>query len=368
MPDEHAQYSPSALKNFEKCPSFLPSSGSSEAAEKGTRIHEAAELNDMSICANDAEEEMAIQLLEAVERISLELGMDKPDQDIKEVRVKVDLGRVKTFGTCDRLIIKGDRALAIDYKTGISYIEGAATNTQAQAYTLGIFAKFPEIKSVDFYFLIPARNEELKATFIREDIPKLELRIQTIIVRAMETAGEVFNPQPAICKWCGNQGRCEALANTALDIAGKYDKGLDLPDEIHGEDIDDPKVIGKIFKALPSIEAWCKSMRKRTWELGIQEGWDIPGTIKVEKNKARSLGSPAAVWELIKHKGISKEDYLDSCSKVSITKLEELIAAKAERGKKGKAKQELEDELRDAGLMSAQDTYMTIRPDYTNKD
>ena len=54
----HAEFSPSSLKYVAGCPGYKGLSGSSAAAEKGTRIHEALETRDPS--ALHDEEEVSI--------------------------------------------------------------------------------------------------------------------------------------------------------------------------------------------------------------------------------------------------------------------------------------------------------------------
>ena len=51
----HAEFSPSALKYLAGCPGFHGQAGSSAAAEKGTRIHEALEVRDPSSLADEEE-------------------------------------------------------------------------------------------------------------------------------------------------------------------------------------------------------------------------------------------------------------------------------------------------------------------------
>ena len=54
----HAEFGPSGLKYVAACPGFHGKEGTSEAAEKGTRIHEALEIHDPS--ALHDEEEVSI--------------------------------------------------------------------------------------------------------------------------------------------------------------------------------------------------------------------------------------------------------------------------------------------------------------------
>tara|TARA_R100000231_G_scaffold41281_5_gene36097 strand:- start:9776 stop:10024 length:249 start_codon:yes stop_codon:yes gene_type:complete len=51
----HAEFGPSGLKYVKACPGFKGKEGTSEAAEKGTRIHEALEVNDPSALRDEEE-------------------------------------------------------------------------------------------------------------------------------------------------------------------------------------------------------------------------------------------------------------------------------------------------------------------------
>lgn len=51
----HAEFGPSGLKYVKACPGFKGKEGTSEAAEKGTRIHEALEVHDPSALRDEEE-------------------------------------------------------------------------------------------------------------------------------------------------------------------------------------------------------------------------------------------------------------------------------------------------------------------------
>ena len=73
--------------------------------------------------------------------------------DYNEIRLDIDLNYgLFTFGTCDRLTIKGKRALLADYKTGVSQIDHPSENWQSKAFTSGVFDKFPELAEVPYVF------------------------------------------------------------------------------------------------------------------------------------------------------------------------------------------------------------------------
>lgn len=59
----HAEFGPSGLKYVAACPGFHGKEGTSEAAEKGTRIHEALEIRDPSALHDEEEVEIYEQIV-----------------------------------------------------------------------------------------------------------------------------------------------------------------------------------------------------------------------------------------------------------------------------------------------------------------
>jgi len=55
------------------------------------------------------------------------------------------------------------------------------------------------------------------------------------------------------------------------------------------------------------------------------------------------------------------EKFLESVSRVSITELERNFASCAEKGKKAQSKQELDDLLRDSGLLKEESTIKYLK-------
>lgn len=365
----HAKFSPSSLKSFEACPSFHTRDGETNAiAERGNRIHHALETGDYSQLQDEDERTVAsmchsftIDLLESK-------GWKFPKlRRINELKLPIDLGEgIKTFGTCDVLAAHGEEAVLIDFKTGYGKIDDAETNAQAQAYVLGAFQKFPEIQKIEFYFVIPHRDEVSVGTYTRADIDRIKLRFNTVIRRAEAArAGELppeeaFKPAFGLCEYCGYQTRCQKLSDMMLSAARKYDTITPLPENIHGSANDDPKVLAEMLKIAPIVEAWASGVRKRCIDLAIQEGVEFPGFKKVERRAARSITTALGAYEAVKDE-VSLTDFLETCDKVSISKLEEKFSATAKRGKKNNAKQLLECRLKDAGILKEDTGYIYLK-------
>jgi len=320
---DHAEHSPSALKMFEICPGYKPKCFDyvqEIIAAKGERV-------------------VAIH---------------------KEVRFEIDLGGGEsTFGTCDLCVIfeSGDMYL-IDYKTGYGAVEDAEINTQAWAYSIGAFQKFVDVKKVLFYFLLPVRDEVSYAEFTKDDLPKMKLRLQTIIKRAKD--GEIFNPQPGVCDYCDNQAKCPALAKKALLIASKYpETGFPVPNDITGVCANADE-LSSLLNLAPIMESWAEGVRKLALEKTLVEGWELPGFRLQEKKSPRSVTSALLAYEAVKDT-VSIKDFLAACSKVSVPDLEKYFAESIPRGKKGQAKQELVDRLTDAGCLKQDGTIHVLK-------
>lgn len=341
----HAEFSPSQLKNFRACPGFAPSGGTSDAAESGTRIHEALETGSFDKLT-EFEEYIAGLCGDAVEKILGNAGFDlsKGDvKDIREIRVDIACGDESTFGTCDRLFIKGNKAIAMDYKTGVSKIDDAEDNMQAKAYTVGIFQQFPEIDTLDFWFIVPRRDELLFASFTRDNVAEIQQEIANTIRKARKakecwTKGEIsvdmLSASPDHCRWCANAHRCPAVASTAIKVVERYaEEPLTLPEIVHGSEINNPETISNLLKLAPILEKCISGWKNRAREMAFEEGLDIPGFERAERGGIRKITNPVAAWDRVKDM-MSIEQFLAALGDISAAKFEDAVGSTAPRGKK----------------------------------
>jgi hypothetical protein len=346
---DHAEHSPSALKMFEICPGYRPNGGTNWAADRGTRIHEALEAEDISRLVDPDEQAIAQKCYDYVQQL-IESKGGKVLEVHKEIRFDIDLGGGEsTFGTCDLGLKFSETEMALlDYKTGYGAVEDAEINTQAWAYSIGAFQLFEKIEKLEFYFLMPVRDEITFATFTRAQLPEMKLRLQTIIKRAKD--GKIFNPQPGVCDYCDNQASCPALAKKALLIAKKYpETGFPIPEDITGENAS-ASDLAALLKLAPIMESWAEEIKKLALSKSLEEGWELPGFRLQERKSPRSITSALQAYEAVKDT-VSITDFLAACTKVSVPDLENYFAESIPRGKKGQAKQQLVDLLTDAGCL-----------------
>lgn len=371
LPDtqpKHAEFGPSSLKHFEICPGYKGREGTNPAAEMGTRIHHALETDDDSGLENDYERLIAERCREARVKILTHHGFVGNQYDVstyevhREIRLQIDLGGgLSTFGTSDELCTLGNVGVQIDWKTGRGAIDDAEVNCQAQAYTLGCFQKFPELETIHFYFVIPQRDEISFATYTRADIPRIKLRLATVIRRAQAArecwakGGSVpvedLNPQPGTCDYCANSVQCSAIKAKVLTIASRYaDDGFPIPAEVHGSANDDPEEIAQMLKVLPIVESWIAGIKAKSRRMVLEEGIEIPGYGVKERAGGKQITNVVAAWDHMKDQ-MSIEEFLGLMDGMPYGKLGDWVYDRAPNRQKTKAKNALEDALRDASAL-----------------
>lgn len=352
----HAQFSPSALKNFEACPSYRGRSGSNPIAEAGTRIHEAVEKENPSLLVDDTERELADWCLQFLADRRRDKGRTANlVASHNEIWLQMPLGDNSTSGTSDLLDIYSDgSAVMYDWKTGFNGVEDAETNTQVWAYTYGVFEKFPEINELAFYLVLPRRQEISYAVFRRSDVGRIRLRLSTIIARAK--LAEEYNPTEGTCDYCSKQGSCKALAEKALVIGQK--KGFEVPASVSLNGT--PEDRAALLKLATLLSGWCEDTKKELLRQALEEGAEIPGFRLDQRRTSRTIAEPLMGYEAVKHL-VSVEEFLLACTRVSVPSLEKFVSERAPKGKKATAKQELEDALRNNGALREEGTIHILK-------
>lgn len=355
---KHARSSPSKLKNLEICPSYVPDQGTPHPVTlRGTAMHESLETgNDAALDPADpvtgerptTERDLVTMVREYIEAEKAAYGITTT---LDEVHLKTQDPDVQGF--VDRIMFAardtaGKRKAYIrDYKFGYNVVDHPKINPQAIAYSVGVFLKWPDVDEVNFSFMIPRCDAILEHTFLRHELPEMQLRIATIAERVRKFAGKEFNKVAENCLYCARKAECPAVTNTSLVIANGYndDDKLALPTEFHSSLISDPVQMAKALNAATVVEKWVESVRKHAIALRLEVGIEIPGYQLVERQGKRTVADTVKAFEIAKEFGVTEQEYI-AAADISLPTLEKAIAAKTEKGKAKKV-QEFNDRLLD---------------------
>lgn len=250
---------PSALPHLEACPRWSPrpdkpdelKDGLDEAADEGTLVH--AKMEHLATLppdewdvAIDADADLSADLrqvvkdcaaqvsdlfifgLPVVNKKTLWLNPDEHYELYEMVNAEINKGfedgiycevgvdpGVTAPGTADLVLVQGNRAVLVDYKTNRVL---RAHDRQQQAYVLGVFAALPQVDSVESRLVCPRLGIDAHppTMYARNGIPALEAELEGIVA----LAADPFEPgcPGAQCAFCAGNGRCPWQAASLRDI------------------------------------------------------------------------------------------------------------------------------------------------------
>jgi len=203
------------LKYVDKVPEParpLPPGKTEHANDRGTRVHEAAELfvrGGVELAPELAKYAIPfteLRELHQAKKVSLE-GEWAVDREWVPVawmsqdawcRVKLD-AHVKVSKT---------HARVIDYKTGRIYGNEVKHTEQGQLYQLATFLRFPDLETIDveFWYIDHGPELDMRTTYTREQGTKYFDKFHTR--GATLTDCDEFKPNPNVysCRWCPYNG------------------------------------------------------------------------------------------------------------------------------------------------------------------
>jgi CRISPR/Cas system-associated exonuclease Cas4 (RecB family) len=181
------------LKRFVKFPT--------EQMLYGTQVHKACEDYVGEGKPLDKNYERFQPVLDALREI--------PGTKHPEYRMGLDAdGNASPFGKgywvrgiVDLLIIDGDQAYIVDYKTGSNRYPDPK---QLKLMALMTFAHFPEVKRIKAGLLFVMHESFMDEEYSRDQIPKLWNAFSTDLERLkISYENDVWNPNPTpLCAWC----------------------------------------------------------------------------------------------------------------------------------------------------------------------
>lgn len=375
----HHRYSPSKLQSLEACPCYESKESKvvHERTTAGTKAHGVAEsgVDDNSLSDDDAAN--AAECIDFIEGHRRTMELAGPVLEIKEAYLPVDDVVLPdgtehtTAGYCDHALVSHCRTHAImaDWKYGRWIVTAAPENTQGIAYCLGLFRMFPTLQRIRFFFKQPLLEHVSEATFTREQIPALYLRIQTIVARAVTArqAGDFKTAAPTVpvCNFCSHLGKCPAVAAIAIRVAKKF-YPLGVPDSITPTELHSTRSTVAGLALASVVACWAKAYRTQVTDRIIRGEADIPPGHKIQIKSDRDVSDPEK-YKTVALRRLTPEQYEKSCT-VVFGKVEACIKDAAPRGSKKAAIDSFNAELVSEGAVVHGQPYSFLRAISTKDD
>lgn len=369
----HAEFSPSSLKYVAACAAYEGREGTSEAAEKGTRIHEALEVRDPSALHDEEEVGIYDEIVKMEAEFMSNFG--EVVEELNEIQVDIDLFGVETYGTCDRfLILEGEKsAVMADYKTGISIIDPPEKNWQAKAYVVGAFQRYPKLEQITFAFYVPLHEATLTHTFTRkDDMVRLIVELHDVIRDGERVRPLWKNGQPDLdqcsptqyCRFCKHEDKCPALGYMAVNIVRRVEPTFE---DIDPYAYDDPAHLSQLFNAAKIVEAWSKTVKSKA-SAYLKKGENLAGLRLRSMGKTRKCTSNTTLLKIAEQFGVAEETLLEMGSFPLAA-----IAKKVASGEKKERKSEKEKNFlaacEDAGIVqTSSERFSVVSDDKPNNE
>jgi len=383
----HHPYSPSTLQSLEACPCYIgkQSAVEHERTTAGTRAHGVAESGEDDNRLSDEDAAAAAECLDFVEhhrRLFEEArtryiqehklcGCD-PVLEVKEAYLPIDDevfpdAKSTTAGYVDHCVIDHTvtHAKLFDWKFGMWPVEDADNNLQGIAYVLGLAKRYPSLLRFEFFFKQPHLNSVSHACWSREQLPALYLRVQTVVARARAARAAILrddwtgaNPMVPACNFCGNLGRCPAVAAFACKVGNKFHP-LAIPADITPSALHSTRDTLLGLQLASVVSVWAKAFKTQVTDRIIRGEADIPPGHTLQTRSERAIADVVRFREVaLRH---VTEQQLQDASTVGFGKIEDSIKEKAPRGAKKAAVESFNTELLDSGAVVREQPYTFLK-------
>ena len=340
-------------------PCYTPRGGTSEAAERGTLQHDAADQETIPDELDDAEAEAVLRVLEMVEKYKTDPEHGSDVEVLKEHKWPIDDAKIRdadgdvwtgtTAGFADVVLVSPSKEFAdvIDWKFGKNAVESADNNTQGISYALGVVHVFRKrgvrIRRVRVTFYSPHIKDFTSHTFEEADFPALYLRIKTVVARSLATQKAIakdpgnlkhYTPTVPGCMFCGRIGTCEAVAKFALGVSEKYKPlGIDTND-VNYYDLTSPSKAREALGASDTLTEWAKQVRQRLTAYAISHPDWTPEGYQLSTSYPRKVVDAAEVERIAVDEFGVPTEVVAGAKKLPLTPIEKYIKSQAPRGEK----------------------------------
>lgn len=378
----HATLSPSAAERWMSCPgSVVLSDGiadkSSEFADEGTAAHYLAAQclehrnnakdylwYEIQLCKNEFNGEHFERFKSDGEFVGEVLNSFIVDHDMAEfVQAYVDRTRAiggelfveqrlsishltnesDAYGTSDAVIVTEDGELVIrDLKYGRGVKVDATENKQLMIYALAALAEYEllyDIQTVRLCIDQPRLGHVSEWTLPVEQLRAFEEEVQKAAAmvdmawkfgKAEDKIDIYLKPSEDACTWCRAKADCPALRRHVLATVSDdfVDESQPIAEQLEGisERTMDNELLGKLLKAVPLIEDFCKAIRAKA-EGELFAGRAVPGWKLVKGRRgARSWANNDEAEQVLKSMRLKVKEMYD-LKLISPTTAEKLAKA-----------------------------------------
>lgn len=279
----HALLSASSADRWIKCqPSAVAAEAypaqDTEFTREGTLAHEVAEMyarGEVTGIGYEINQEM-IDCATGYRDYIQELTRSEDDIVLLEQRVDFSPWVPDGFGTCDCILIQGDKLTIIDYKYGVGVAVSAVDNPQMKLYALGALNDYGialDVSRVEMHIYQPRINNiSVDSLTVAELLDWAESVVKPAAEKASKGKGQYS--AGTWCKFCPHAGRCRALTKVCTEYVETHSLRVALP-------VLAPHEVAEVLQMEPLVALWLKRVKAQALST-LLDGGAIPGYKVVE--------------------------------------------------------------------------------------
>jgi hypothetical protein len=238
-------------------------------------------------------------------------------------------------GTADAVIIRGNMADLVDYKSGA---DDRDHRPQLAGYALALFSMRARLKTIRAHVLYGRVH-------LVDSFAMTQADAAGIVIPILDARRDPARRTPAACSYCGfcvHRTICPAITEQVEAVAKTAPSFDELAPAIRDPGaITDPTLAAKALTVARFVSTWADAIRARATQLA-QGGAVLPGYRMQERRGSREVTDLDAARA---RTGLTAEQFVSAC-KVSLPKLSDVYAT-ARGLSKAAASREIETTLSD---------------------
>jgi len=276
--------SPSSFHRYASCPGAfaleqtVPEGKSSPEANLGTLVHRhlAGEVVELTAEGMEIAERCRKDYLEVAESV---IGTEPITSTVVEERLW--FGK-EWSGAIDRIDLFGNSALLVDYKTGRTEVENAASNLQMRAYAVLVAENYKAVRTVYAAVIQPHAGAPTVTVYEENDLVQAREEIAAIISETRKESA-LRKPSPDSCKYCRALAVCPEAAGETRALATR--SATDVPALPDLE-------LSKLLTGSTVVEDFIYAIKEEA-KARLRAGREVPGWTLIQKKGAVRTDSKA---------------------------------------------------------------------------